>query len=478
MSMRLTRLLVLIGLCLLPVVALAQQEKATVNPALAILIVRSQPDAAAAPTEGLTGGVAVRLTGEEVTVEGVIWRQIQPPSGTLGWVPDSQEGVATLVLSDEAPQLTNDTVVAPVAAPLASSGERTVAVDLLIVYSEPDAASAPVEAIARDVQVSIIDKNEPSTGERWLQIQTPSGTLGWVPEILDGVITLVNAATNGALAIGSQAVIFGTNLPVVLYTEAALDSQPLEAIVSGVPVVLTDGPVEVNNVRWWEVRSPSGAVGWVQETVDGQVVLIAPDALPTPTPIPTAVPQATAAPAVPTTLGVGVEVQILSLDPAFPLHAAPSNTSQTLTTLPRSTQASIIGGPVQVDETSTTGNDAPEQFVWWQIRTADGTEGWIQEAYYGEPILRIFDPANPVNPVICVLNTLRDVNIRSGPGTQFEQIASRKGAGNLLAADGQFGNISDPGNHWWRLAEGFWIRNDLVSEQTRESCAALPIVTQ
>jgi len=119
----------------------------------------------------------------------------------------------------------------------------------------------------------------------------------------------------------------------------------------------------------------------------------------------------------------------------------------------------------------------PQDFTWWQIRTAGETEAWIQQTYYGEPILVLYNAANPIPPVTCTLSTFRDVNIRRGPGTGFEQVASREGEGQLLAADGQYGDISTPEAHWWRLYSGLWITDDQVSEQTRESCAALPVAS-
>lgn len=102
------------------------------------------------------------------------------------------------------------------------------------------------------------------------------------------------------------------------------------------------------------------------------------------------------------------------------------------------------------------------------------SEGWIQETYYGEPILVPFTADNPVVAPSCILTTRGDVNIRSGPGLNYQQIASRAGEGNLLAANGQFGNIAVVQEHWWQLLDGFWIRNDQVSES--EGCPSLPAI--
>lgn len=172
-----------------------------------------------------------------------------------------------------------------------------------------------------------------------------------------------------------------------------------------------------------------------------------------------------------TQLSIGLDVQVVSLEPGFPIRTAPSMRASIISLIPRGESASIIDGPRVVFEMSS--RNVPQNFIWWQVRTASGLEGWIQETYYGEPIL--LPGANAVTPATCTLTTIRDVNIRSGPGTQYQQIASRAGEGNALAANGQFGNIATPDQHWWQLYPGYWIRNDQVRESG--DCANLPRIT-
>jgi hypothetical protein len=47
-------------------------------------------------------------------------------------------------------------------------------------------------------------------------------------------------------------------------------------------------------------------------------------------------------------------------------------------TNPTNTQVEVIGGPV----CTPVGNSA---YLWWQIRLADGTEGWSAECPLNEP---------------------------------------------------------------------------------------------
>ncbi len=171
-------------------------------------------------------------------------------------------------------------------------------------------------------------------------------------------------------------------------------------------------------------------------------------------------------------LSVGLEVQIASLEPNFPLRTAPSMRVSTIGNIPRSDHATIIDGPEVVFEMSD--RNVPQNFVWWKISTESGSEGWIQGTYYGEPILVPFSEKSAIPAVTCTLSTLRDVNIRSGPGTNYQQIASRAGEGQLLAADGQYGNINVVQDHWWQLIDGSLIRDDQVHEIG--DCASLPVV--
>jgi len=188
--------------------------------------------------------------------------------------------------------------------------------------------------------------------------------------------------------------------------------------------------------------------------------------------LPTSTPAGLIAPTL--ALSIGLEVQIVSLEPAFPTRTAPSMRAPILNDVLRSDRATIIDGPQVVSEMSDRG--IPQDFTWWRIRSASGAEGWIQESYYGEPILIAYDPANPLPPVSCILSTLQPANIRSGPGINFEQVASRTGDGQVLAANGQFGNLTKSDEHWWRLYDGFWIRNDQVRESG--DCNSLPVIAR
>jgi hypothetical protein len=61
----------------------------------------------------------------------------------------------------------------------------------------------------------------------------------------------------------------------------------------------------------------------------------------------------------------------------------------------------------------------------------------------------------------CYVTTDREINLRSGPGTEFDSPTTMQ-PGERLAVDGQ----SQQGNYtWWHLAVGLWVREDVVKTQ-------------
>lgn len=75
---------------------------------------------------------------------------------------------------------------------------------------------------------------------------------------------------------------------------------------------------------------------------------------------------------------------------------------------------------------------------------------------------------------VCMLtnNGGSDVNIRSGPGTEFAVQGTLR-SGDTVVADGQA--VGALNAVWWRLEDGGWVRNDLVEES--DACSDLPEVS-
>lgn len=166
-------------------------------------------------------------------------------------------------------------------------------------------------------------------------------------------------------------------------------------------------------------------------------------------------------------LTVGFAAQVAGLDPVVSVRADATMNAQVIGELRRATVVDVIGGPAQsFGETRFNVN-----FTWWQVAAPDGTQGWITETMFDEPTLIPLSATEPLAATDCVLTTITGANIRSGPGTNFQQIASRS-SGAPLAADSQV-RVSEL-ERWWRLLPGYWISGEAVDQS--EPCNLLPVV--
>lgn len=170
-----------------------------------------------------------------------------------------------------------------------------------------------------------------------------------------------------------------------------------------------------------------------------------------------------------TIFGINDMAQVGGLDTLNPLREDPFTTAGIVVNVPRGEFVEIVDGPALSYEDPAY---RISELFWWKIRRADGTEGWLPEDYFGEPTMvfaRLEDPVIPTSS--CELTALYPLTIRGGPSTQYEQVASRRNDA-LIAADGQIQGEDE--RVWWRLIEGFWVREDTVRESG--PCFSLPTV--
>ena len=169
--------------------------------------------------------------------------------------------------------------------------------------------------------------------------------------------------------------------------------------------------------------------------------------------------------------GIGDMAQVGGLDTLNPLREDPFSTAGILVNVPRGEFVEIVDGPALSYEDPAF---RTSEFFWWKVRRTNGTEGWLTENYFGEPTMvfaRLEDPLIPT--ASCVLTAMYPLTIRGGPSTSFPQVASRR-YNSEIAADGQIQGRD--GRIWWRLIEGFWVREDTVREAG--PCFSLPVVEE
>ena len=212
-----------------------------------------------------------------------------------------------------------------------------------------------------------------------------------VTVILAAILLLMllrGCAANAAVPVPTRIVavanVTETLPPSPVSTEATPTSDATETVV---PSPLPPA-VESSNTPTLIVPSPtstSAAIG--QATTDVSTPTPASPAAETPTTVPDA---ATPAPvesaacntSAPSRLSVGQTARVVQ---RLNMRNDASITAALLQTNPTNTQVEIIGGPV-----CTPVEDSA--YLWWQIRLADGAEGWSAEtqlnsaSYFLEPV--------------------------------------------------------------------------------------------
>jgi len=140
---------------------------------------------------------------------------------------------------------------------------------------------------------------------------------------------------------------------------------------------------------------------------------------------------------------------------------ATTNSSE-LGRIPAGTEMMVLDGPI-----------CAEGYAWWQV-DYNGIVGWAAEGtiddYWLEPILVVSNTPS-ASALVCQVLSSTDVNMRMGPGTNFDQVGQLF-AGNIQLVIAQSTNAS--GFIWYQLSNTFWVREDVV--ELEGDCQNLPTV--
>lgn len=113
--------------------------------------------------------------------------------------------------------------------------------------------------------------------------------------------------------------------------------------------------------------------------------------------------------------------------------------------------------------------------VLWGTSGAGGQEGAATEGT-GETTATTTTeettPGTTTSASTCTLTAPGNVNLRSGPGTDFDRAGSLSG-GQTAEVDAQ--TTGTDGMTWYRLTDGTWVRSDVVGSPAE--CAGVPVVT-
>lgn len=124
---------------------------------------------------------------------------------------------------------------------------------------------------------------EQSEYEAWLQLAPPVFPSQIVIDNVTSAGIDPEDVTDAAGITGSNSSITVDSVAVINTSEgdrlnmrdnAGLSSTIIARVDSGIRVVVTDGPVAVDGFTWWQIRLPTGQVGWVVERAEGVQTLL------------------------------------------------------------------------------------------------------------------------------------------------------------------------------------------------------------
>jgi len=141
----------------------------------------------------------------------------------------------------------------------------------------------------------------------------------------------------------------------VLWARLFLEVRPVEVVETPTVILRTAVPTQ---------PLPTATVGGATPTATSQVE---PTSVPAVTKEPTPIP--------PGVIAIGAQVTVVDTDFGLNVRSRPVvDPDNSLALVPDGTVLEVIGGPEE-------GND----YTWWQVRTADGTEGWVAEDFLQAP---------------------------------------------------------------------------------------------
>ena len=238
---------------------------------------------------------------------------------------------------------------------------------LVLVYEQPGEGSPVVEALSGAIVVILTGQSQIVSEITWWEIESPSGSLGWVTEAQDETptLTLANgdflasgegqpttlprtppptATRTVTAASGSEQIIVVSVALLLVYEAPDTDGAIVEALGAGVPLTVLN-PAQI----WWRVRTPSGTEGYILELTDD---------------LPSFITQANAQ----GELSIGVEAVVILPEQVLMIHEQPDAESSIVEAAVNGVTLTIIGGPELVGDVE-----------WWQVRSISSVEGWAAE---------------------------------------------------------------------------------------------------
>ena len=186
--------------------------------------------------------------------------------------------------------------------------------------------------------------------------------------LTSSLIALAQTITPADVA--DEEVMVNPTLPLLfVYAEPSEGADIVEALSGGVTVILTGEAETIADVTWWEIETPSEALGWVVEVQDDVSTLLRADGTPLSligAPVDSAQPTRTpsSAPSQVATQTVSDETVVVAVDLLL-IYAEPTIDADII-------EALALDVPLIILAPSETADDG----VWWQVQLPSGSQGW------------------------------------------------------------------------------------------------------
>ena len=128
-----------------------------------------------------------------------------------------------------------------------------------------------ISKLPADTLVRLIEGPRKRGGYSWWRIRTPDGVEGWSVERVQTEQTLQPALQVGLVVLAAP-----VNDTLNVRAEAGLNGAIVTELARGAEVTVLEGPLSVDRMSWWRVRTADGLEGWAVERVDNIRTLIAP----------------------------------------------------------------------------------------------------------------------------------------------------------------------------------------------------------
>lgn len=419
------------------------------------------------------------------------WYPLRVSSDTEGWALGARNGVAFLIPLPESSGLSTANCDAALPQRLTVGEKARVLPDSVAnLYVSPFGLTLHVELAGLEI-VDVIGRPVCGPRNNYYYFARYEDFEGWIEEtdrsryVVEPYDPKADTADDAAvcptrvkqqLQIGMLAQVNPTrSQPIKVRTRPTMTGLDAYYLNPGETVEIVAGPLCYQRSggafldNWWRVQNERGVQGWAQET-NGTIYFLLPydPANITPTPTIDADCVVTMLAGVNLRNGAGGTFEVVgsaAADTAFGADAqAVADDGVVWWRLQ-------TGGWVASNLTAESGNCTALPLVGEGLSTPTAEPNGIHVT----PSPASATPT-PTPNTGCVLTALQGVNLRSGPGSEYE-IGGSAAAESVLYADGQFAGTDSL--RWWRLAQrqpdaGTWVREDFVREG--EGCATLPTV--